>query len=127
MNPPPTIRAGFAFWLAGNQSHLYVVVTDPNPSNGQIAFTNLVTHHPNNPDPVVLQRGAHPFVQSDTTLAFKRADVQPVKSLLAAYRNNQINGHNVPFSSSAIEKIRRALIAHPNTPQKVRAFLSTAP
>jgi len=123
---PPIIKAGFAFWLAGNRSHLYVIVTDPQPPNDLIAFTNLVTHHPNNPDPVVLQRGDHPFVQSDTTLAFRRAEVQPVQPLLTAYRRNRINPHSPSFSPSVVEKIRQALIAHPSTPQRVRAFLITA-
>ena len=118
-----SIGAGFAFFPNVPNSHMHVVINDPRPPDDEVAFVNLTTRYPGSSLPVVLQRGDHPFIEHDTTLAFHKADVRPVAKLEAAVKAGLFKPHPQPLHTRHLQRIATKLIAKSETPQNVRNFL----
>ncbi len=70
------IRAGRSFTVPGpgpNQSHLWIVLTDPDPSDDKIVAAMVVSEKPHTDKTVTLNVGDHPFFQHASNIDYGSA------------------------------------------------------
>ena len=84
------IRAGRSFTVPGpgpNQAHLWIVLTDPDPSDDKVVAVMVVSEKPHTDKTITLNVGDHPFFQRASNIDYGSAKHFPRVKL-----ENQVNG-----------------------------------
>lgn len=86
-------------------SHLWIVISDPQQNSDQIVIVNLTSFRPDKDQACVLDVGDHPFIQKRTCVNYADAKVQPAASLQKLLDSGKIKSH-AKCSSELLAKIR---------------------
>ena len=81
-----TISPGETLLKQDPRNHLWIVLSHANAA-GEIAMANLTTHLPEKADHrscLIVRPGEHPWVQHDSCVRFREAQLRPLSALAAA-------------------------------------------
>jgi hypothetical protein len=104
--------------------HLWVIVLASDPVTHEIVIVNLTTQRHQSDGTVVLQPGAHPFVQHATVVFYADARISDAKLIAAAIEAGTFRTHD-DCSPELLFRIQQGLFASPHTPKKVKSFAAT--
>jgi hypothetical protein len=104
------VKAGETFALKDKavDSHLWVIISDPEADEGQVLFVSMTSYDITKEKVCLLDIGDHPFIQHKTCIAYEFAKVAPLKALVAL----RDQGHLVmsqPVSGELLERIRQGV------------------
>lgn len=110
--------AGAAVILSGHPvaaSHLWLVLTDPDPETEQVVAVMAVTARHHTDKTVTLSAGEHPFINNDSSLDYGGTKRFQVSKLKAALRSSRCKlAENM--SATLLAKVRAGLMASSRTP-----------
>jgi len=120
------IRAGRSFTVPGpgpNQAHLWIVLTDPDPSDDKVVAVMVVSEKPHTDKTVTLNVGDHPFFQRASNIDFGTAKHFPRVKL-----ENQINAKGKlrqDVSHALLEKARAGILGSSRCPNYIKEYFET--
>ena len=101
--------------------HLWVILTEPERETGRVIIVNLTTKRPHSDVTVVLQPGAHPFVQHETVVNYADARLVEIGHLEVAIRSGLCRTHQV-FDATVLKQVQHGLLKSPFTPNKIKTY-----
>ena len=119
------LRAGRSFTVPGpgpNQSHLWIVLTDPDPDDKVVAVM-VVSEKPHTDKTVTLSVGDHPFFQHSSNIDYGTARFFPRGKLEKQITNRGRLRQNV--SLSLLEKARAGVVTSSRCPNYVKEYFAT--
>lgn len=120
------IRAGRSFTVPGpgpNQAHLWIVLTDPDPSDDKVVAVMVVSEKPHTDKTVTLIIGDHPFFQRASNIDYGTAKHFPRVKL-----ENQINARGKlrqNVSPALLEKARAGIFGSSRCPNYIKEYFKT--
>lgn len=120
------VRAGRSFTVPGpgpNQSHLWIVLTDPDPSDDKVVAVMVVSEKPHTDKTVTLNVGDHPFFQHASNVDYGTARLFPRVNL-----ETQINARGKlrqDVSRALLENTRAGVFASSRCPNYVKEYFAT--
>ena len=120
------IRAGRSFTVPGpgpNQSHLWIVLTDPDPSDGKVVVVMVVSEKPHTDKTVAMNSGDHPFFHHATNIDYGTAKHFPRAKL-----ETEINAKGKlrqDVSPALLEKARAGIFGSSRCPNYIREYFKT--
>ena len=114
------IRAGRSLILhdAKMGTHLWFVLTDPDPVSGLVVLVMLVSERPHTARTVRLTVGDHPFIKHDSAVDFGTATYVPASKLMSRLGKGMAN-LDPDMSASLFERVRAGLIESAHTPNEI--------
>lgn len=114
------VRAGRALRIrdARMGTHLWFVLTDPEPTTGRVVLVMLVSERAHTERTVRLAVGDHPFVRHDSAVDFGTARYAPAAKLDAALARNAAS-LDADLSAALLKRVRAGLLASSHTPHDV--------
>ena len=108
-----SFEAGDTWQPREPNSHLWIVVTDPQNDPSHVVSVNLTTYKDDGKrlidDACVLERGDHPFIKHRSCVLYEKAIVHPVSQLEQAYKKNLITCHS-PLSPAVLRRVREGFL-----------------
>jgi hypothetical protein len=120
------IRAGRSFTVPGpgpNQAHLWIVLTDPDPSDDKVVAVMVVSEKPHTDKTITLNVGDHPFFQRASNIDYGSAKHFPRVKL-----ENQVNGRGKlrqDVSPALLEKARAGIFRSSRCPNYIKEYFET--
>ena len=116
--------AGTAILLSGypvGASHLWLVLTDPDPESEQVVAVMVVTARPHTDKTVVLSAGEHPFITHDSSVDYGGARRFQTARLKSALRGGRCKlAENM--SPAMLAKVRAGLLNSSRTPHHMKDY-----
>jgi hypothetical protein len=114
------IRAGRSLRIrdARTKTHLWFVLTDPDPTTSKVVLVMLVTERAHTERTVRLDAGDHPFVRHPSNVDFGTATYAPVSKLSDALARNAA-ALDADMSHELLQRVRRGLLASSHAPHDV--------
>lgn len=110
--------AGRAFLLGGgpfgDKPHLWVALTDPDPTTNKIVIAHLVTAKPHTDRTVVLNKGDHEFIDRETHVDFAGTLIVPVSRLHRAITKGRCRFHK-DVTDGVLAQLRAGLLSSRRT------------
>jgi len=85
-------------------SHLWIVVSDPNAFPEQVVIVNMTSHRDDKDQACILEVGDHSFIKHKSCIEYSRAKVLPVRHLAALVDKGITQGDKC--SAELLQKIR---------------------
>jgi hypothetical protein len=111
------IGAGYTFVC----EHLWIVVSDQN-SDGEVLVVNVTSLRDSSDDTCILDPGEHPFIDHQSVINFRKAQVWRAQRIESAAANGAINPQQV-CSTALLKRIREAALKSPFFTIKLRKYL----
>ena len=102
----------------GSPSHLWVVITRPT-TQGEIAIVNFTTKRQSSDDSCVVSVDEHPFVQTETVVAYRFGQIVKDRVLDSGRQHGYLRTHQ-PVSSELLRRIQQGALASPYTMQAIQ-------
>ena len=114
------IRAGRSLRIrdARTNTHLWFVLTDPDPATGKVVLVMLVTERDHTEKTVRLDVGDHPFVRHPSNVNFGSATYAPSAKLDASLRRG-VATLDADMSDDLLARVRHGLLASSHAPHDV--------
>jgi hypothetical protein len=114
------LRAGRAVILrdAGMGTHLWFVLTEPDPEREWMVLVMLVSQKPHSDRTVLLAAGDHPFIKHASAVDFGTATYFPSSRLEAALSSGRAT-LAADMSADLLDRVRRGLLESGRTPNAV--------
>jgi len=118
-------RGDTFFWdpEGGNNGHLWIVLTSPDPGNGQCVIINL-TSSSSGPASFTLKVGDHPYITKKSDVNFGDAMISTVTKIEAAVKYGQAVP-NQPMDSKILEQIAQTAKTHCAPARGVKKIIAT--
>jgi hypothetical protein len=100
--------------------HLWIVLTEPDATSGDVIMVNLTTQRSYSDATVVLNAGDHPFVQHATVVNYSDARYARAAALDTAAKSG-ICRLMKPMSEDVLKRIQEGLLNSPHTPNKIKS------
>lgn len=116
------LRAGRALILrdARMGTHLWFVLTDPDPDREWMVLVMLVSERPHTDRTVRLDSGDHPFIRHTSAVDFGTATYAPATKLEEALASGRAT-LAADMSAELLARVRTGLLASARTPNAVAA------
>jgi hypothetical protein len=116
------LRAGRALVLrdARMGTHLWFVLTDPDPEHNRKVLVMLVTVRAHTERTLHLEAGDHPFIRHTSAVDFGTATYAPAARLEEALTSGRAT-LAADMSPLLLERVRAGLLASPRTPNVIAA------
>lgn len=102
--------------------HLWIVLTDPaDHEDDRVVAVPLTTKQEWSDPTVEIGPGEHPFVERPTAVRYSNAEFYPPQRLIRAVLTGGAE-RRPDLSGELLERVRRGLLASPQTPDRVREF-----
>lgn len=117
------IRAGRAVVVRDRRmgTHLWFVLTDPDPLTGLVVMVALVTERPHTEKTVRLDAGDHSFVRHASNVDFGTARFAP-SSKLSERLGRGVATLDADMSAGLLEQVCRGLLASSHTINEIAAY-----
>lgn len=114
------VRAGRSLRIrdARMGTHLWFVLTDPDPATRQVVIVMLVSERAHTDRTVRLDVGDHPFIRHASAVDFGTARYAPVSKLEAALAKN-VASLDADMSDSLLTRLRQGLLRSSHTPNDI--------
>jgi hypothetical protein len=114
------IRAGRSLRIrdARTKTHLWFVLTDPDPATGKVVLVMLVTERPHTERTLRLDVGDHPFVRHPSNVDFGSATYAPAAKLDGLLAQSIAN-LDADMSADLLRRVRYGLLASSHAPHDV--------
>jgi hypothetical protein len=104
---------------AGMGEHLWLVLTDPDPTTQKVIMVALVTERAHTDKTVRLDIGDHRFVRHPSNIDFGTATFAPSAALLAGVSSGAAALHE-DLKASILRLVREGLLTSSRTPNAVK-------
>jgi hypothetical protein len=114
------LRAGRALLVrdAAMGTHLWFVLTDPDPDRGWMVLVMLVTVKPRTDRTLHLDMGDHPFIRHASAVDFGTATYAPASKLQAALSSGRTT-LEADMSADLLARVRAGLLTSARTPNEI--------
>ncbi len=115
-------KAGDAFMLPRGKEgipHLHAVVIASDAATGQCIVVNFTTKRRGVEQTLVVDAGAHPFIQHESCALFSDAKIVEISKLRAAEQSGLVK-RQPRFRPEVLRQIEKALLRSSFTPQMVK-------
>jgi len=99
-------------------SHLWIVLTDPDPTTTHVVIVMIVTARDHTDKTVTLPAGCHPFINRDSNVAYSTADIILAKKLESALKNGRCT-LDADLNGKPFDEARAGLRVSSRTPNYV--------
>src|SRR5215208_2860748 len=99
-------------------THLWFVLTDPDPETGKVVMVVLVSERPHTERTVRLDVGDHHLIRHASAVDFGTARYAPAAKLEAALGRN-LAAPDADMSASLLEMVRAGLLRSSHTPHDI--------
>jgi hypothetical protein len=101
------VKAGDAFYVKDRSvdTHLWVVISDPERDAGRVLIVSLTTYEPYKEDVCLLDVGDHPRVTHRTCVAYNEARLTTLEKLIALRDGGHLSVQ-APVSEGLLTRIR---------------------
>lgn len=103
------------------QGHLWIVLTEPSGEPPEVLLTNFTTYRPHSDPTLVLNPGAHPFIERPTSLSYADAKLARVETLEQLVQAGAGRFHG-DCGESLLASIREGLLRSSRTPRWLKAY-----
>lgn len=110
-------QAGRAFILLGDAagpSHLFFVLTDPDPQTNKVVTVMVVTAKAHTDKTVLLQPGEHSFVRRESSVDYSTANLVSVGKLAGALAATKLRPYP-DMSKALLKRVREGLLESSRT------------
>ena len=101
--------------------HLWLVLTDPDSSTGEVVAVMVRTATRYTDDTVVLQKGDHPFIRHESSVHYSSATYFKVNSIAKAIANGHCHLKE-NLSNTTLTRVREGLLDSPYTVQAIKDY-----
>lgn len=121
------IRAGASLLVRDARigTHLWFVLTDPDPATGRVVLVMLVTERGHTDRTVRLTVGDHPFIRHASDVAFGTAIYAPTAKLNERLARGVATLHT-DMTPALLAAVRAGLLASSHTPNEIAAYCQRA-
>jgi hypothetical protein len=114
------VRAGRSLRIrdARTNTHLWFVLTDPDPMTGKVVLVMLVSERSHTERTVRLGVGDHPFIRHASNVDYGTATYAPVAKLEAALGRG-VASLDADMSDDLLQRVRDGLLASSHAPHDV--------
>lgn len=99
-------------------THLWFVLTDPDPQTKQVVIVMLVSERVHTERTVCLEVGDHPFIRHASAVDFGTARYAPTAKLEAAVARSRAS-LGADMSVSLLARVRKGLLDSSHTPNEI--------
>ena len=102
-------------------THLWFILTNPDPTNGKVVMVALVSEKAHTERTVRLHIGDHPFVKHASSIDFGSARYAPAERLADGIASGQAS-LDVDMTAELLKRVREGLIASSHTINEIAAY-----
>ena len=116
-----TLEPGETLLKQDPRNHLWIVLSFPNAAD-EIAMANLTTHLPEKADHqscLIVRPGEHPWVQHDSCVRFREAQLRPISALIKAKEIGRLPQHE-DCTPALLRRVQIGVLQSQRVPREVR-------
>ncbi len=118
----PNLGDGLMIRKPGGIEHLWILVTKPDPRNGEVLLVSVTTQRLDS-DKTILNVNDHPFVKHPSIVYYADAQITKISAIEAALNNGAIRPRD-SVSTQFLARIQDGIGRSAMTPKKIKdAFL----